>query len=243
MSSKKGNKQKRHEGTEIYYFARRLYFEAKVVPSSKEVVHQYASKQISKMTAKEFNDRLASSTIRRWANSPDPDFDGRSWAQEWSRRITIGVLRAGEHTITGEQAFTGEDSPEIQVKSPMQELSELKQRTLQNDMRIAVGIDNFVLIAIREMLQDYEKKHRVDMVRLTQLAQFYHGSKNRIVKEVTDVEQLGDLVDPNALYGDLVPLKDPQARERVRRALKTILKLAYEKGLSAVPPDNGDGPD
>lgn len=128
------------ERAEIYYFARRLWFQAKILDSH-EVVHLYTSKDIAKLIRAEYHEAISDSSIRRWAASPDKDFGGRTWAEEWNRLLTIGMLKAAEQTPTPEQSLfddkpTEDNNNPSPVKSPAEQLVEMKQKSSSMVTRI-----------------------------------------------------------------------------------------------------------
>ena len=77
--------------SEPYYYARSIYFDVKIFPQKGIIHHVYTSSEIATRVTMEFNVRVPDSTIRRWSRSPDKDFEGRTWAEEWDKRVAEGI--------------------------------------------------------------------------------------------------------------------------------------------------------
>jgi len=213
----------------LYFYVRKLYFEPKL-DEHEQVKHLYSSNEIAKLTQAQYHCKMSASTIRRWTSSPDKDFDGRTWLQEWNRTLAEGIATAGEQSPPAGHPFQTENSqPEIPL-TPMQRLAKLKQKSLENDMDIAIAGDTFTKLFIREMKDDYERTKKVPEDKLRILGAFHQNAKARVMTELKDLKDLESQLDRELQYGKLVALKEPQARERVRTVFIKMLELAYERG-------------
>lgn len=226
---KPAKRQSNKQSTE-YYYARKLYFEGKIIPPS-EVAHLYNSREIANKIKTEFNKDIPDNTIRRWVVTPDKDFEGRTWLQEWSNRLAIGTIKALDNVPTPEGFVNGKEpkkSEEDREESPMQKLSKLKEKSLTNDLKIATEVDIIVQLGIKEIADEYRSSKKIPWDKLTKLQHFHGGAKQRIYSELKDIEALEKRMDSEMLYGNIVALKDPQARERVRQVMLALVRMGKE---------------
>jgi hypothetical protein len=230
------------ERAKIYYFARRWWFQAKILDSH-EVVHFYTSKDISKLIRAEYHEAISDSSIRRWSALPDKDFEGRTWAEEWNRLLTVGMLKAAEQTPTPEQSLfddkPSEDSNNPSpIKSPAEQLVEMKAKSSSMITRIVTMSESIVFLMLQQIVESYkdalkEKKVWTPPLELLRALHPYYSDAKRIFQAdmpntIADVNKDG--VDREAMFGNLVPLKDPAARERVRSVFENVLKELEKYG-------------
>lgn len=215
--------------SQAYYYARKLYFEAKLLPTN-DVDHTYTSEQISNIVAKEFNTHIPSSTIRRWVASQDKDFDNRTWLQEWERLIAVGVVKSAEQSPNPEQMFGTPQPDDNKPETPMQKLAQMKERTLNVAMSVTQNIDSLIMLMLKEIgekLSNNGRKITPEIQgKIEFLTPFFKDARALVIKESENAPELEKKLDSEELYGNLVQLKDPQSRERVRSAIVSIIKQA-----------------
>lgn len=213
----------------IYYFIRNLYF-TPAVNKIGLIIHKHSSEEIARNARSHYHVPVSASSIRNWMSSPDKDFEGRTWRQEWNRGIAEGIINAsGQPPYTGHPFESGKTVTEIPL-TPMQHLAKLKQQTIKNDMDICIAGDTFIKLYIREMKDDYERTGIVPFEKLRTLGAFHRDAKARVMHELKDLKDIESQMDRELQYGKLVALKDPQARNRVRNVFLKMIELAYEKG-------------
>jgi hypothetical protein len=242
---KTGRPDKRH--TSVYYYIRNLYFQA-IVDKNSMVVHKYSSADMSNMARKEFNEKVAPSSIRRWIGLKDKDLDNRTWLQEWNRRLANGVVNAFRDGIPSKQAFpslTIDKKQEDEGKTPMQRLSDLKQQTIEMTAISVYAIERFLHAYLAQMEQDFKASgyQWTDSLeaRFHKVLPYLGTLKGTLLGELKDLKQMEKDIDPEIEYGRFVPLKDPQARERVRNAFAEFIKIAYDKQEAKKEEEGGNG--
>ncbi|HMD14943.1 MAG TPA: hypothetical protein VKI62_09975, partial [Bacteroidota bacterium] len=132
----KPQKKDKNIFSEQYYFARKLYFQYKLVPAKGKIIHAYKSQGIAEMLSKEFNVCVPDSTIRRWAVIPDKDFGGRTWLQEWRYRIDKGMLHSVSSNGNNEHLPESLSSLENKGLTPLESLTEMSRRSILNDIKM-----------------------------------------------------------------------------------------------------------
>jgi hypothetical protein len=229
-------------GTAEYMYARKLYFESSVIADTLQVVRAYSFRKIAQIIRTEFNRSIPESTIRRWAISPDKDFNGRTWVEEWDYRMKTGVLSAIRKVpIEGSgENHTKSPTPVVEaevVETTMQKLSRLKERSLVNDATIALFGDNLVIRLMKEIDKDIETTGKIPIEKMKLFYLYHSGAKVRSFDELKDIEALESRLDSETLYGADVRLKDPQKRERARNAMLELIRIAEEEAeeLGLIP--------
>jgi hypothetical protein len=233
--------------TKFYYYIRNLWFEAKV-GANQRIVHEHSSTVIAKRAKKEFDELIAGSTVRRWASMKDKDFSHRTWTQEWNRRIANGVVQAFRDGVPDNQAFptlkalkNQDDTP----KTPFQQLTDLKEQTIKMTGLSVTAIEGFLHSYLAQMEQDFEKSGYIWTdeleVKFHKVLPYLGSLKNTLLGELRDLSQTEKDIDPEVAYGRFVPLKDPQARERVRNAFKKFIEIAYKDQVKKKEEEGGNG--
>ena len=228
-----GNLRKKdvHIYSRQYYFARKLYFDYKLAPDG-EIIHAFKSQEIAKMLSKEFNLRVPDSTIRRWAVTPDKEFEGRTWTQEWQQRIDKGVLQAMSKRGSNEHLPESPSSLENKGLTPMTSLSEMSRKSLLNDVQIVSVFEN----VFKNVLLDIERDSaagKLDYQKLKVIIPLYMSAKERFSDSMDRLKELEGRTNSEPFYGGHVVLQDPQARERVRRIILRTMDIFHQQTLGA----------
>jgi len=206
----------------VFYYLRKLYFEAKV-DNKDRIVHTYNSTEMARMATRTFHVKVSPNTIRTWINSKDRDLDNRTWRMEWNRICAEGILNAGENHRITQHPFQNPQVIEKEELTGQQRLTFLKQKSIENDAEIAVSGDAFTKLLIREMKEEYERTGTLNRDDLKTLGAFHTQAKARMLNELRDLDALEAQVDKEQKYGRFVKLKEPASRERVRNVLIGML--------------------
>ena len=216
--------------SEQYYLCRKMYFTAIRTPAL-EIIHAYTSAQIAGIITKEYNSHIPASTIRRWIVTPDKEFEGRTWASEWQRRLNLGKMEAMSKANCDEQ--TSQCSLPVGNKglSPMQSLTEMSRKSLLNDIEMVNEIEYHLKGLSKEIEDERLKTGRINYQKLKAMIPFYVGAKERFSSNIEKLEAMEKTMDRELLFGSNVALKDPMARERVRRAVFGFMDYANKRAL------------
>jgi hypothetical protein len=110
----------------------------------------------------------------------------------------------------------------------MEKLTETKKQLILNDINIVEENNKLILIILNQVAEDYQRRGKINYKLLKLLHPYYIAAKNNLYEHLKELQELEEkLLDREKRYG-LVPLKDPQARERVRNAVRALIDKAVE---------------
>jgi hypothetical protein len=115
----------------------------------------------------------------------------------------------------------------------MQSLTEMSRRNLINDIQLVNSIENHLKGLSNEIEEERLSTGKVNHQKLKVLMPFYVSAKERFSANIEKLETIEKSMDRELLYGSNVFLKDPQARERVRNSMLSIMQVFHEKALGS----------
>ncbi len=95
-------------------------------------------------------------------------------------------------------------------------------------------IENLFSTLSKEIETEYSTTGKINCQKLKVLLPFYVGAKERFflnIEKMEEIEHKQRMADRDLLFGSHPVLKDPMARERVRKAFLAIMDIGYKKSL------------